>query len=581
MDLREIIDFLEKGALPTDDGRARKISLRESLFTIIDGILYFIDPKSKTQKRAVVPKQLRTPILRETHSGSYGGHFSGQRLHHAQMERWWWEGMFNDSLSFAKSCPECAIVTGGSRASRPPLHPIPVSRPFQILGIDIMDLPLTDQGNKHVVVVQDLFTKWPLVFAVPDQKTARLARLIAEEVIPLFGVPECLLSDRGTNLLSTLMMDLCQILGITKLNTTAYHPQCDGAVERFNRTLKTMLRKHAAKFGSQWDRFLPGILLNTPHTSTGEKPSFLLFGVDCRTPTEAAYLPTTDVSPTEELMLSLSSARELAASCIRKAQAKYKRSYDRRVREVAMRVGDWVLVRFPQDESGRWRKLSRPWHGPYRIVDKSDPDVTCVKVYHPQDSPIHVHQSRVCRCPAEFPAGYYWYGGKRRGPGRPPRWVDRLLQSGSTAHELPSESNCPNHIDREEGSRQPTEDARLDGHKTGQQQSPERSLVTSDVDITGEDNDQDGCHIVEGSVTPDSQEPHPVSPSQQDDLVGVGGTPESSTTPADDLHDHHAKPEDGHAPRQSLETERRGAGREGRRLDGRPRRQAKPPDRWM
>ena len=475
MDLREIIDFLEKGALPTDDGRARKISLRESLFTIIDGILYFIDPKSKTQKRAVVPKQLRTPILRETHSGSYGGHFSGQRLHHALMERWWWEGMFSDSLSFAKSCPECAIVTGGSRASRPPLHPIPVSRPFQIFGIDIMDLPLTDQGNKDVVVVQDLFTKWPLVFAVPDQKTARLARLIAEEVVPLFGVPECLLSDRGTNLLSTLMMDLCQILGITKLNTTAYHPQCDGAVERFNRTLKTMLWRHAAKFGSQWDRFLPGILYayrNTPHTSTGEKPSFLLFGVDCRTPTEAAYLPTTDVSPTdvgnykEELMLSLSSARELAASCIRKAQDKYKRSYDRRVREVTMRVGDWVLVCFPQDESGRWRKLSRPWHGPYRIVDKSDPDVTCVKVYHPQDSPIHVHQSRVCRCPAEFPAGYYWYGGKRRGPGRPPRWVDRLLQSGSTAHELPSESNCPNHIDREEGSRQPTEDARLDGHKT-------------------------------------------------------------------------------------------------------------------
>ena len=99
--------------------------------------------------------------------------------------------------------------------------------------------------------------------------------------------------------------------------------------------------------------------------------------------------------------------------------------------------------------------------------------------------------------------------------------------------------------------------------------------------MLGEDNDQDGCHIVEGSVTPNSQEPHPVSPSQQDDLVGVGGTPESSTTPADDLHDHHAKPEDGHAPRQSLETERRGAGREGRRLDGRPRRQAKPPDRWM
>lgn len=79
-----------------------------------------------------------------------------------------------------------------------------------------MDLPLTDRGNKHVVVIQDLFAKWPLVFAVPDQKTTCISRLIAEEVVPMFGVPECLLSDRGTNLLSNLMRDLCEMLGITK-----------------------------------------------------------------------------------------------------------------------------------------------------------------------------------------------------------------------------------------------------------------------------------------------------------------------------------------------------------------------------
>ena len=236
------------------------------------------------------------------------------------------------------------------------------------------------------------------------------------------------------------MLDLCRILGITKLNTTAYHPQCDGAVERFNRTLKTILRKHAAKFGCQWDRFLPGVLwayCNTPHSSTCEKPSFLLYGIDCRSPTEAAYLPTEDVHPTdvedykEELMLSLSSARQLAASCVQKVQRRYENQYDRRTREKPLRVGSWVFIHFPQDESGRWRKLSRPWHGPYRITDKNDPDVTCVKVYHPQDGPIHVHQSRVCLCPEDFPAGYYWYEGKRKGPGRPPKWVDRLLQSGS------------------------------------------------------------------------------------------------------------------------------------------------------
>ena len=62
----------------------------------------------------------------------------------------------------------------------------------------------------------------------------RIARLLVEEVIPPFGVPESLLSDRSTKM-------LCKMLGIEKLNNTAYHPQCDGAVEKFNRTLKTAL----------------------------------------------------------------------------------------------------------------------------------------------------------------------------------------------------------------------------------------------------------------------------------------------------------------------------------------------------
>ena len=83
-----------------------------------------------------------------------------------------------------------------------------------------------------MVVIQDLFTKWPFVFPVPDQKATRIAHLLAEEVIPWFGVPDALLSDRGANLLSHLILDLCEILGVTKLNTSSYHPQCDGAVER-------------------------------------------------------------------------------------------------------------------------------------------------------------------------------------------------------------------------------------------------------------------------------------------------------------------------------------------------------------
>ena len=161
-----------------------------------------------------------------------------------------------------------------------------------------------------------------MAFPTPDQKTEQISRLLVEEIVPQFGVLEALLSDTGTNLLSFLMQNVCKILGIKKLNTTAHHPQCDGMVERLNRTFKSMLHKHSAKFGAEWDTYLPGVLWayrNTPHTSTGEKPSYLLFGYDCRSPTEAALLPATshesvDISNyRKELVVILSTARKMAA----------------------------------------------------------------------------------------------------------------------------------------------------------------------------------------------------------------------------------------------------------------------------
>jgi len=154
------------------------------------------------------------------------------------------------------ACPQCAIVNPSGRINKPPLQPILVSRLFQILGVDIMDLPCTEAGNTHVIVFQDYLTKFSPVFPVPDQKTIRSSRLLVEEVIPLFVVPKALLSDRGTNLLSHLMQDLCKMLDIKKLHPTAYHPQCDAMVKRFNRTLKTILHKHTATYGNQWDCYL-------------------------------------------------------------------------------------------------------------------------------------------------------------------------------------------------------------------------------------------------------------------------------------------------------------------------------------
>ena len=86
--VREIFDFVERRILPTEDAKAWKITLQESLYTIVGGILYYVDSRSRKHKRAVVPKHLQTLLLRDTHSSLYGGHFSGPRLFKPLVNHW-------------------------------------------------------------------------------------------------------------------------------------------------------------------------------------------------------------------------------------------------------------------------------------------------------------------------------------------------------------------------------------------------------------------------------------------------------------------------------------------------------------
>ena len=129
-----------------------------------------------------------------------------------------------------------------------------------------------------------------------------------------------------------------------------------------------------------------------------------MYGFDCRHPTEAALLPPKALGPTdvsdyrEELILSLSSARALANKTNTQAQSRQKAQYDKRAVSPKLKVGDWVLIYFPEDETGKFRKLSRPWHGPYRVVSRSDPDISAKKLFFPEDPAIQVHQSRVRKC---------------------------------------------------------------------------------------------------------------------------------------------------------------------------------------
>ena len=304
-----LIDCMENGKLPEGPAMSKRVLALSPHLVMINKLLHFVDTDSTggVRQRVCVPRQFQQQILQDSHGGFFSGHFSDKRLYSTLCRRWWWDRMYSDALEYCKSCPECATVTGGGRIAKPPLHSIHVECPFQILGVDVMELPKTTSGNKYVLVFQDYLTKWPMVYAKPDQKSTRIVDILVHEGMPIVGVPESLLSDRGNNLLSFIMKDVCNLLGIEK-NTTAYHTQCDGLVEQFNSTLKTMLRKHAARYGNQWDKYLSAVVWsyrNTPHEATREKPSFSHFEVDLHSPTETTYLPPTELSASLQQMCQI------------------------------------------------------------------------------------------------------------------------------------------------------------------------------------------------------------------------------------------------------------------------------------
>ena len=125
---------------------------------------------------------------------------------------------------------------------------------MQIVAVDILGpLPESEAGNSYILVAGDYFTKWMEAYAIPNQETATIAKKLVDEMFCRFSPPEQLHSDQGRQFESTLMKEICDILKIKKTRTSAYHPQCDGLVERFNRTLLSMLSTTTKDHPFNWE----------------------------------------------------------------------------------------------------------------------------------------------------------------------------------------------------------------------------------------------------------------------------------------------------------------------------------------
>ena len=200
-------------------------------------------------------------------------------------------------------------------------------------------------------------------------------------------------SDRGSNFLSEIILELCYLLGICKINTSGYHPQTDGLVEKFNSTLQCMISKASDKNPTEWDKQLPLLLFayrSVVQESTKKSPFFLLYGRDPRLPTgmilegtRTTYLVDIEDYQTE-LFINLTKAQQLALE-------KQRTFYDRQTSSSPKYgVGDRVMVYMPGETTEKDRKLTRPYHGPYCIVGLTAVNAEVKLIERPKEPSIFV-----------------------------------------------------------------------------------------------------------------------------------------------------------------------------------------------
>ena len=342
----------------------------------------------------VAPLPLRAEIFSLVHRARTGGHLGVKRTLAAIRQRFFWPNYLEDVKRWCQECTICAQSKNGPRC-RAALQQVPVRRKMERIALDVLgELPTTDNGNKYILVATDYYTKWTHAMAMPDQTAITIADVFVREFIAVFGVPAMIHSDQGRNFEGNVFQGVCSLLGIEKSRTTPFHPESDGQVERFNRTIQQMLKAYVNKEKTDWDDHLPYLCMAyraTPHESTGCTPNLMMFGVENSMPIDVMAGippgPQSDAScPTEYvewLRGTLEKVHQFADSHLEKSAKRQKHHYDLRSKPANYQVGDLVWRWYPPAARG---KLSRGWVGPYKVVGMNN--TVNVDIYDPQKQSV-------------------------------------------------------------------------------------------------------------------------------------------------------------------------------------------------
>ncbi|XP_040068703.1 uncharacterized protein LOC120841790 [Ixodes scapularis] len=365
------------------------------------GLLYRVyrERSGRETRQLVVPQTYRKTVLQVAHESIMAGHLGQAKTKSRILEEFFWPGLGSDVRRFVLSCDVCQRTTPKGKVPRVPLGGSPlIDTPFQRVAIDIVGpmAPASGRGNRYILTMVDYATRYPDAVALPSIETERVAEALVE-MFARVGMPREILSDRGSNFTSELMKEISRLLSIRQLHTSPYHPMANGLVEKFNGTLKLMLKRMCSERPKDWDRYLPALLFayrEVPQASLGFSPFELLYGRHVRGPLAILREVWTNVELDAELRTTyehvLDLRNRLEETCkiaheeLARSGARYARYYNRKTKERSFQPGEKVLLLLPTDNN----KLLLQWKGPFLVtrktgeVDYEIQTATGLKLFH-------------------------------------------------------------------------------------------------------------------------------------------------------------------------------------------------------
>jgi hypothetical protein len=181
-----------------------------------------------------------------------------------------------DVTRLVNTCHHCIQESTRLKKRKQGVTLFPASEPLEFVAIDLLGpLPKSPRGNQFLMVMCDRFSKLVRTVPLRSINSLAVAQAFCSRWVFVYGMPQKLLSDNGGQFNSKFFQACCIELGIKQVFATAYHPQFNGQVERFNRTILSQLRAYVGEHQNDWDLYHGALTFaynNQIHTSTNVTP---------------------------------------------------------------------------------------------------------------------------------------------------------------------------------------------------------------------------------------------------------------------------------------------------------------------